>query len=406
MILLKFPEFNFYSTPLLVLVLQGLIFFVLLIRRYFQQGNLSDLLLALILWITCWHQTTYTIGFMGWYDTFRNTKVNYFLINLSLAMGPLIYFYVKSATHSNFRFRKKDYYHFIPIVIFVLFKILVYAYDAMQPGFSETQNGILMSGAVFDYVNPLNLVFFNFQMILYLAFSIQLYYQYRQKIQQVFSNIYELELNWLRNFLYLYSFLFMYGVLQMLVDLAITDLSYTQEWWYFFVSAIVIIYVGVKGYFTETNKLNEIDFNNTNTYQEGEQAHQITIEKNSPEENNKTNKPSEEIIQQKELIRVYMLAEKPYLQPDLNLIQLAKSLKMTRAQLSEVINLGFQKNFNDFINQYRVDAVKEQLAQGKQEQLSLLGIAYECGFNSKATFNRVFKKMTGLSPTQFLKSGG
>jgi len=96
--------------------------------------------------------------------------------------------------------------------------------------------------------------------------------------------------------------------------------------------------------------------------------------------------------------------EKPFLNPDLNLTELSKMLKIPAPTLSDTINSGFEKNFNDFINSYRVQAVKNMLQEGKQEQLSLLGIAYECGFNSKATFNRVFKKLTDTSPSQYLAS--
>jgi AraC-like DNA-binding protein len=77
---------------------------------------------------------------------------------------------------------------------------------------------------------------------------------------------------------------------------------------------------------------------------------------------------------------------------------------MSRAQLSEVINVGFHKNFNDFVNMYRVEAFKRMLLEDRQKQLSLLGMAFECGFNSKATFNRVFKKLTSTSPTEYLHS--
>jgi AraC-like DNA-binding protein len=403
MLLLQFPTFNIYGTPLLVLVLQGLIFFVLLLYRYRQHHRLSDLLLALILLITCWHQTTYT---MAWYDTYRNTKVNYFLVNLSLAIGPLIYFYVRSVTLGHFRFRKKDYYHFIPVLLYILFKMTVYLYDMRQPGFDDTQNGVLMSGPLFDYVNPLVMLFSKLLLLLYLAFSIQHYYQYRQKIQQLYSNTYILELNWLRNFLYLYTFLFLYGLVQALINVAITDLSYIQEWWYYFVSALVIIYVGIKGYFTETDKLNQIDYNNTPTFDHSDLPVVPTHLQTSENSSIAAIELSEELLRQKESLEQYIATEKPYLLPDLNLIDLAKSLRMTRAQLSELINLGYQKNFNDFINQYRVDAVITALREGKQQQLSLLGIAYECGFNSKATFNRVFKKMIGTSPSEYLKNQG
>ena len=90
MLFLQFPSFNIYSTPLFVLAIQGLIFALLLFIRFSKKRNLSDFYLGLILLITCWHQTTYTIGFMGWYDVNPNTKINYFLINQSMALAPLL----------------------------------------------------------------------------------------------------------------------------------------------------------------------------------------------------------------------------------------------------------------------------------------------------------------------------
>ena len=74
---------------------------------------------------------------------------------------------------------------------------------------------------------------------------------------------------------------------------------------------------------------------------------------------------------------------------------------MNTTALSFVINNGFGKNFNDFVNEFRVAEVKNKLNEGAAENLNLLGIALDSGFNSKATFNRAFKKFTGISPKEF-----
>ena len=398
MIFLSFPDFNIHSSPLLILVLQGLIFVVLLLIRYFKNRELSDLLLALVVLITCWHQTCYTIGFMGWYDENRTTKINYFLINQSLALAPLLYFYVKSITVPHFIWQRKDFRHFIPAVIYTLYKLFLYFYDAAQPGFADTQNGVLLVNFHWKYISHFTTLLIVVQMLLYLAFTLQGYFRYRSKISHVFSNTYDLELNWIRNFLLIYAFLFVYDVVEMVVELAIVDLHWTQEWWYYFFSALAIIYVGIKGYFTKTNKLNAIHLDEKMVLETANFSTVTAITKM----NDTTTELPPDVLSKKQQLETYMLNEKPYLNPDLNLIELARSLNMNRGQLSEVINLGFQQNFNDFINQYRVEAVKDMLQQGRQKELSLLGIAYECGFNSKATFNRVFKKQTGLSPSQFI----
>ncbi|WP_240337546.1 AraC family transcriptional regulator [Aquimarina sp. AD1] len=385
---LEFPSFNLYSTPLLLLVLQAFIFAFLLLVRYFKKKHISALILSLLIFITGYHRTSYTIGFMDWYDTFRNTKINYWLIALSLAIGPLLYFYIKSITTSNFKFRKKDFLHFIPVCLYIVYKISIFIYDAAQPGFEDTQNGYLKVFLDEKYVGPLIGVVENLQMLLYLAFTIQLYYVYRKKIQHFFSNTYSLELNWIRNFLFIYSFLFLYSLFQRVIGSVITELHWTQRWWYHFFTAVAIIYIGIKGYFTDTSKLNNLNFS-------------VSVKETT------STPPSElssDVIRNKKKIMEFMEEEKPFLNPDLNLTQLSQMLKIPASVVSETVNSGFDKNFNDFVNSYRVKEVQAMLKEGKQQQLSLLGIAYECGFNSKATFNRVFKKLTNTSPSQYSAS--
>ncbi|WP_108804347.1 AraC family transcriptional regulator [Aquimarina sp. Aq107] len=385
---LEFPSFNLYSTPLLLLVLQAFIFAFLLLVRYFKKKHISALILSLLIFITGYHRTSYTIGFMDWYDTFQNTKINYWLIALSLAIGPLLYFYIKSITTSNFKFRKKDFLHFIPVCLYIVYKISIFIYDAAQPGFEDTQNGYLKVFLDEKYVGPLIGVVENLQMLLYLAFTIQLYYVYRKKIQHFFSNTYSLELNWIRNFLFIYSFLFLYSLFQGVIGSVITELHWTQRWWYHFFTAVAIIYIGIKGYFTDTSKLNNLNFS-------------VSVKETT---STLSTELSSDVIRNKKKIKEFMSEEKPFLNPDLNLTQLSQMLKIPASIISETINSGFDKNFNDFVNSYRVKEVQKMLKEGKQQQLSLLGIAYECGFNSKATFNRVFKKLTNTSPSQYSAS--
>jgi len=385
-----FPHFNIHSTPLLILVLQTLLLIGLLLKRYVEKRNASDGVLAMLLLIVSYTQICYTVGFMGWYDTFKNTKINYFLIPAGTAIAPLIYLYVKSITKSNFTFLKKYWWHFAIPISLVVYRLTIFTYDAMQPGFNETQNGILKIIVDEKVVQPILTVLDFSVMLLYLAFTIQLYSNYRQKIKQYFSNIFKLELNWIRNFLIVFTLLFIYSSVQEFVGSIIVDLGYKERWWLNLLMAVCAIYIGLKGYFTDTTKLNKLDFSFS--------PKQISIPESSKDSKkeieNTTIKAIEDLMER----------EKPYLNPDLNLSELAKQADLTRGQLSEIINTGFQMNFNDFVNSYRVNAFKGMLKEGKHKQLSLLGIAYECGFNSKATFNRVFKKLTDFSPTQYLKS--
>jgi AraC-like DNA-binding protein len=97
-----------------------------------------------------------------------------------------------------------------------------------------------------------------------------------------------------------------------------------------------------------------------------------------------------------------LVEEKLYLDPEFSLQTLAHKLKMSPVAVSRVINSELKKNFRNLVNEYRVEEVKTRLNDPRSIQLSLLGIAYECGFNSEASFYRIFKNVVGVSPKEYL----
>ena len=98
-------------------------------------------------------------------------------------------------------------------------------------------------------------------------------------------------------------------------------------------------------------------------------------------------------IEEKELFR----------DPNLNMALLAKEVGLSKGYLSQIINQKEEKNFFNLINSYRIEDVKQKMKDPNFSHYSILGIALEAGFKSKSTFNSVFKKMTGMTPTQFKK---
>lgn len=385
-----FPSFNLYSTSLLLLTGQGILFGYLLIKRFTKEHKSSDLLLALVLMITCYHQTAYTIGFMDWYDTYPNTKINYYLVDLSFALAPLIYYYIRSIILPSFQLRQIKIWHFFPALVYFLIKVVILIYDSSQQGYEEVQNGYLALHLDIKYLDPVSFLLKMFQMLLYLAFSFQMLYAFREKIKHYFANTYKLELNWLQNFLIAYSFLYFFNSIQTIINEVIVDLSWIQEWWYYLLSGIAIIYVGINGYFTKLTELQNVDFS----------SFEVTKKDKKP-----LRKISDDQLKKRKAhVEEFMNAHKPYLDAELSLISLSQKIKISREELSETINQGFNARFNDFINQYRIDETKRLITDGKHKNLSLLGLAYEAGFNSKATFNRAFKKAEGKSPSEYLES--
>ena len=111
--------------------------------------------------------------------------------------------------------------------------------------------------------------------------------------------------------------------------------------------------------------------------------------------------PSGELKQKGIWLKKTVKANRYYQDPDLHLNALAGKLNLTPHELSRIINTVFKKNFHDFISEYRVADVMEKMQDPGYDHLTLLGIAYDSGFNSKSTFNRIFKEMTGKSPAEY-----
>jgi AraC-like DNA-binding protein len=103
---------------------------------------------------------------------------------------------------------------------------------------------------------------------------------------------------------------------------------------------------------------------------------------------------------QKQLLRL-MDEKKPYRNGYLTLQELADELSISAHNLSQVINTRLGKNFYDFVNEYRVEEVKRRLLDPKYQNLKILAIGLDAGFNTKSTFNAFFKKRTGVTPSRY-----
>jgi AraC-like DNA-binding protein len=111
-----------------------------------------------------------------------------------------------------------------------------------------------------------------------------------------------------------------------------------------------------------------------------------------------------EASQLKTALLQLMIAERPYRDPELTLPALAERLHTSPHKLSEVLNAELSKTFYDFINGYRVDDVRQRLARPESKNFNLLTLALDAGFASKSTFNQVFKKQTGQTPSTYRSS--
>lgn len=111
-----------------------------------------------------------------------------------------------------------------------------------------------------------------------------------------------------------------------------------------------------------------------------------------------------EMQQLAQQIKQVMVNEKHYLDPDLNLRNFSTLVDLHPNKVSNIVNVVLEQSFRDFVNAYRVESFKDKLRAGAEKEKTMLGLAYESGFNSKASFNRIFKKHEGVTPLEFQQS--
>ena len=99
----------------------------------------------------------------------------------------------------------------------------------------------------------------------------------------------------------------------------------------------------------------------------------------------------------------FLEKEKPYLNPTLSLRELAGLLEFHPNKLSWLLNEKLGKKFNEFVNRYRLEHFKQLAQNPENKNISIIGLAYESGFNSKTVFNTFFKKEEGITPNDYLK---
>lgn len=401
-------DFNLYSSLLLIFFVHILVYSFMLWSRGLKQESVSDKLLGTFLFLAALYVVPWMTGFAGWYDGFRGPFreiLFYTPFVHGLFIGPLLYLYVRSITNFQFRIQKIQWLHFMPGFLYLLWCIVVVVVDKLIVKEYYLMNGV--NDPDFDgwyqFVQKLSI-------LIYLFLSIRYYRQYKRYTVFEYSFVDLAGLGWLRNFLVAFGILTALPLVQELLNLipAFNQLDYIGSWYYFFAFALVVYYIAINGYNAVHVPLRKLLFEPQLLLQYQTQlqlpAPELLVQDAEFELLEVAQQPDAYLQQWKEKVTASMQHDELYKDAELTLSQLAKKLSTNSSVLSKVVNQGFGLNFNDFVNEYRVKAVMALLKAGEQKNQTLLGIAYDCGFNSKATFNRAFKKQTGLSPKEWVEN--
>jgi len=388
---MDFPfGFGQKSSLLLIFFFNGIVFSFLLLKKGIQNNNNANKWLSFLLFLCAMYIAPYMLGYAGWYSRKVTREILYFIPFMQvLLIGPVIFFYTKSLLNSTFKISKKEYYHFIPALIYLVYSLIVFITDKLI----LDEFYFYADGRDKDMANWYQIAGI-ISMVYYLIASLKFYKNYKKLVFDKVSFADSILFEWIPNFLIAFLSIVVLRVLLFLLNPEWGNFG--NQFWHYIAFSIVVLYVSVNGYANAVKMsfLNDVNSESINVYQESDEDYKTKQD----------NTNLEEIEFWKDKILHLVESEKVFKNPTLTLYDLSKLLNTNTKNISKSINSGFDMNFNDFINHYRIEAVKEKLQKEEHKTSTLLGIAFDCGFNSKATFNRAFKKSTDLSPKDYLKN--
>lgn len=318
-----------------------------------------------------------------------------------LLFAPFVYLYVVTNLRQPQRLYWRDSLHFLPFAVtYVLMFPFLFGYSAAEKAMIDQA----------DYHSPYQWLFtisFIAFVIVCVAYSVATYHkinQYEQIIGEQFAYNEGISLQWLRllliGFGIIFSVMIVGYVLQFLLEI---ELAVNVELIFLGLFVLLIALIGFWGIRYQgifTAEKTKILYSSEKPAEAEETEEPLKM----PEYRKSGLKPEEAKTLHQQLLTL-MATEKPYLEPKLSLAQLADSLGVLPNHLSQIINQYEGKNFYDFVNSYRVDEFIALAKKDTDKNFNLLGLAFEAGFNSKSSFNQVFKKIKGQTPSQFVNEG-
>ena len=296
---------------------------------------------------------------------------SFFLFN------PAFYLYSRSLTDERFKLKWIQLLHLLPYIFFEFCS----HYNAL----SFNRDAFYVNDT-YLWVRMLYAISFMVSLLAYNTLSIIAVHKHRINLKNEFSNTNQnLRLSWLLLIVILYFLYVFSATILGLFGFFFTDLEASSIFNY----SATLVLTFILGFY-------------------GIRQDEIYIRKlkgAEPDQTEERYKKSNLTTDRKEEIRTRILTyfeeETPYLNSELSMNLLSEKLNISKHQLTEVLNTIIGKNFFQFVNEYRVEAVKQKLSDASNDKYSIEAIGYDCGFSSKSSFFSVFKNITGQTPSQF-----
>ena len=312
---------------------------------------------------------------------FRNADFSIFFIPLTF--GPFLYLYSSYHIEGHQVFNKWDLLHFAPFVIILSVYLIFFNKEIQFDEVPYFQRDAYLGARIL-----FGLIFFSSTLI-YTIFTFAKIRDFKNTLYKDLNSVAsKLKLNWLLFISLLFSALFItyfsVGLYNAITFTKNVDLSFLS------VIGLTLLAYSVSYHCIQQPmyyfQINQIEYN-----QRSDSDRQEIKLRFSEEEARK-------LISR---LHKFMDDSKPYLDPELSLQILSSKLNMTKYDLTYLLNNHMGTNFSSFVNEYRLKEVIDKLKSRDNDYLTIVAIAYDCGFNSKSTFNSLFKQHTGTTPTKF-----
>lgn len=381
-------------TPVNALIAVGAIhalYFALLVRMK-RQRVLSDSILSLFLALV---GVAFALVFcsleFGW-DVLLLP-----LVFSNLFYAPLFFLYIVAMVSPKQRLARRVLLHFVPFglsLLYLLGLLLTKAEVELDLIFDEQR--YQDASLLFDMFSIADLL----AAPIYLPWSWKLLKRHQRLIGDRYSYRRSIDYAWLKRLILGAALGWMLIDLPLLGSVFIDAVTEEQSLLLgCSVVSVLVLYLGLHGF-----RQPFVDIAPAEPVTMG--VAEVTPADESPARYRRSGLAEGEIARARDDLLEYMKSERPFLDAGLTIRELADAVGLTEHNVSEVINVGLGKNFYDFINSYRVDEFKRQVVEPSSTNLTLLAIALRCGFNSKSSFNRIFKQHCGITPSAFVRSGG
>ena len=298
---------------------------------------------------------------------------------VAMPLGPLIFFYVRSSLDPDFRITKKQYIHFYPVILDLFQHIVALLYIVGLITGIIKKNDQPIGVFIDDYDTYVDIPRW-ISVTIYLGLATRYIASFKTKNN---LNGHTDIPKWVKEFVrvfIVFQCIWLIHLIPYIIPRYSNALLNWGDWYPLYIPLAIIIYwLGIKGYLISQHNYG-------------------SIKKIGTLNSSLSSTTVEQVIR---LLKKAMEEEKLYLNTNLNLNILSAHIDIPQKVISSVLNQHLNKSFSEFVNAYRVEAFKEKIRQPDMDHLTIAGVALECGFNSQATFQRIFKQFTGLSPSAF-----